>query len=138
MSIWKFITNSKKNRFRNKLDFLSSLNLIFAGYTGSKNQVRTRKKIKFDSKSIFWRVWNKLPNWHFKNQAQIDTVCASWGLFFLWNRLSLVWLTWIISFYRKIDFATFYLWCFSTFIVRISSEANDWKILQAFQLEFWL
>ena len=48
--------------------------LIFAGYTGSKNQVRTqKKKIKFDSKSIFFRVCNKLPNWHFKNQAQIDT-----------------------------------------------------------------
>ena len=44
MSIWEFITNSKKNQFRNKLDFLSSSNLIFAGYTGSKNQVRTRKK----------------------------------------------------------------------------------------------
>ena len=27
--------------------YLSSLNLIFAGYTGSKNQVRTRLKIKF-------------------------------------------------------------------------------------------
>ena len=62
MSIWEFITNSKKNRFRNKLDFLSSSNLIFAGYTGSKNQVRTRKKIKFDSKSIFFQVCNKLPN----------------------------------------------------------------------------
>ena len=48
--------------------------LIFAGYTGSKNQVRTRQKIKFVSKSIFFRVCNKLPNWHFKNQAQIDTV----------------------------------------------------------------
>ena len=48
--------------------------LIFAGYTGSKNQVRTRKKIKFDSKSIFFKICNKLPNWHFKNQAQIDTV----------------------------------------------------------------
>ena len=30
MSIWEFITNSKKkNQFRNKLDFLSSSNLIF-------------------------------------------------------------------------------------------------------------
>ena len=51
--------------------------LIFAGYTGSKNQVRTRKKIKFDSKSIFFWVCNKLPNWHFKNQAQIDTTKVS-------------------------------------------------------------
>ena len=40
-SIWKFITNLKKIRFQNKRDFLSSSNLIFAGYTGSKNQVRT-------------------------------------------------------------------------------------------------
>ena len=29
-------------------------NLIFAGYTGSKNQVRTRQKIEFVSKSIFF------------------------------------------------------------------------------------
>ena len=43
----------------------SSLNLIFAGYTGSKNQVRTRPKIKFVSKSIFFRVWNwKKFEWH--------------------------------------------------------------------------
>ena len=53
------------------------LKLIFAGYTGSKNQVRTRKRINFDSKSIFIRVCNKLPNWHFKNQAQIDTARVS-------------------------------------------------------------
>ena len=30
-----------------ELDFLSILNLIFAGYTGSKNQVWNRQKIKF-------------------------------------------------------------------------------------------
>ena len=55
----------EKNRFRNKLNFLSSLNLIFAGYTGSKNQVRTRQKIKFVSKAIFFRVWNwKKIEWH--------------------------------------------------------------------------
>ena len=30
-----------------ELDFLSSLNLNFAGYKGSKNQVQTRKKINF-------------------------------------------------------------------------------------------
>ena len=35
------------------------------------------KKIKFVLKSIFFRVCNKLPNWHFKNQAQIDTVLGS-------------------------------------------------------------
>ena len=54
MSIWEFIKNSKKNRFRNTLNFLSSSNLIFAGYTGSKNQVRTRQEIEFVSKSIFF------------------------------------------------------------------------------------
>ena len=53
--------------------------LIFAGYTGSKNQVRTRKKIKFDLKSIFFRVCNNLPNWYFKNQAQIDTAFVGIG-----------------------------------------------------------
>ena len=30
-----------------ELDFWSTSNLNFAGYTGSKNQVRTRPKIKF-------------------------------------------------------------------------------------------
>ena len=55
------------------MNLILKLKLIFAGYTSSKNQVRTRQKIKFVSKSIFFRVCNKLPNWHFKNQAQIDT-----------------------------------------------------------------
>ena len=59
--------------------------LIFAGYTGSKNQVRTRKKIKFDLKLIFFRVCFKLPNWHFKNQVQIDTASA----FYLRSRYTL-------------------------------------------------
>jgi hypothetical protein len=30
--------------------------LIFAGYTGSKNQVQTQQKIKFVSKSIFQKL----------------------------------------------------------------------------------
>ena len=34
----------KKN---DELDFWFTLNLIFAGYTDSKKQVRTRQKIKF-------------------------------------------------------------------------------------------
>ena len=39
--------------------------MIFAGYTGSKNQVRTRQKIEFVSKSIFFQVWNwKKIEWH--------------------------------------------------------------------------
>ena len=64
MSIWEFITNSKKKSI-SKLDFFSSSNLIFAGYTGSKNQVWTRQKIKFVSKSISFRVWNwKKIEWH--------------------------------------------------------------------------
>ena len=46
-------TNSKKKWFQHKLYVLLNSNLIFAGYTGSKNQVRTRQKIEFVSKSIF-------------------------------------------------------------------------------------
>ena len=48
------ISNSKKNRFRNKLDFLSSSKLIFTACVACKNQVRTRQKIEFVSKSIFF------------------------------------------------------------------------------------
>ena len=72
------ISNSKKNRFRNKLDFLLSSHLIFTACVACKNQVRTRKKIEFRNR-FFFRVCNKLPNWHFKNQVQIDTVIVSWG-----------------------------------------------------------
>ena len=46
----------KKNWFRIKLDFFSSSNLIFTACVACKNQVRTRKKIKFDSKSIFFSI----------------------------------------------------------------------------------
>ena len=67
-----FFFNFKISSLRNQKIHLIT-KLIFVGYTGSKNQVRTRKKIKFDSKSIFFWVCNKLPNWYFKNQAQIDT-----------------------------------------------------------------
>ena len=75
MSIWEFITNFKKNWFRIKLDFFFlSLNLIFTACVACKNQVRTRLEFEFVLNSIFFRVCNKLPNWHFKNQAQIDTV----------------------------------------------------------------
>ena len=60
-----FISNSEKNRVQNQQDFISSSKLIFAGYTGSKNQVRTRQKIEFVSNSIFFRVWNwKKIKWH--------------------------------------------------------------------------
>ena len=47
-----------------ELDFLSIWNLIFAGYTGSKNQVWNRQKIKF---KIQFREIQIL-----KNQVQID------------------------------------------------------------------
>ena len=81
-SVTRFFFNFEISSLKNqKINLISKL--IFAGYTGSKNQVRTRKKIKFDSKSIFFQVCNKLPNWHFKNQAQIDTVI--WPI--KWTRL---------------------------------------------------
>ena len=41
-SIWEIITNSKKNRFQNKLDFLSSSNLIFTACVACKNQFRNQ------------------------------------------------------------------------------------------------
>ena len=54
------ISNSKKNWFRNKLDFLSSSNLIFTACVACKNQVWNRQKIEFVSKSIFFSwVCNK-------------------------------------------------------------------------------
>ena len=68
---WFFFQFRNINFKKLKINLFSKL--IFAGYTGSKNQVRTWQKIKFVSNSIFFRVCNKLPNWHFKNQAQIDT-----------------------------------------------------------------
>ena len=72
-SVTRFFLNFEISSLKNqRINLISKL--IFAGYNGSKNQVRTRQKIKFVSKSIFFRVCNKLPNWHFKNQAQIDTV----------------------------------------------------------------
>ena len=55
----------KKNRFRIKLDFFSSSNLIFTACVACKNQVRTRQKIEFVSKLIFFQVWNwKEIKWH--------------------------------------------------------------------------
>ena len=44
----------KKNWFRNKPDFLLSSNLIFTACVACKNQVRTRQKIEFVSKSILF------------------------------------------------------------------------------------
>ena len=73
MSIWEFITNIKKIDFKPNLIFFSSSNLIFTACVACKNQVWTQQKIEFVSKLIFFRVYNKLPNWYFKNQVQIDT-----------------------------------------------------------------
>ena len=67
-SVTRFFFNFEISSLKNlKINLISKL--IFAGYTGSKNQVWTWKKIEFDSKLIFFLVCNKLPNWHFKNQA---------------------------------------------------------------------
>ena len=52
MSIWKFITNSKKNQFRIKLDFFSSSNLIFTACVACKNQFRNQIDLK-NSKNQF-------------------------------------------------------------------------------------
>ena len=46
--------------------------LIFAGCTGSRNQVQTQKKIKLVLNSIFFQVWNKLRNPKFENRVQRD------------------------------------------------------------------
>ena len=49
--------------------------MIFAGYTGSKNQVRTRQKIEFVLKSIFFEfeIEKKSSDTrYFKNQVEID------------------------------------------------------------------
>ena len=57
MRIWKFHFSS---------------NLIFVGFTGSKNQVWTGKKFQLVLKSIFISVWNKCPNGYFKKPVQIN------------------------------------------------------------------
>ena len=50
--------------------------LIFAGYTGSKNQVRTRQKIEFVSKLIFFFEFeiekNSSDTQYFKTRVEID------------------------------------------------------------------
>ena len=61
-SIWKFITNSKKNRLRNKLDFLSSSNLIFTAFEACKNQFQNQIDF-FDFLNLIFRNWKKIE-WH--------------------------------------------------------------------------
>ena len=52
--------------------FHFSSNLIFVGYTGSKNPVWTGKKFQLVLKSNFISVWNKCPNGYFKKPVQIN------------------------------------------------------------------
>ena len=51
----------KKNRFRNKLDFLSSSNLIFTACVACKNQFRNQ--IDFLILNLIFRYWKKIE-WH--------------------------------------------------------------------------
>ena len=73
MSIWEFITNSKKIDLESNLIFFSSSNLIFTACVAGKNQVRNRQGIKFKNQFRETGI--------FKNQVQIDKGKIS--LFFL-------------------------------------------------------
>jgi hypothetical protein len=64
------LQNIKFKKVKNQFDLISKL--IFAGYTGSRNQVQNRKKIKLVLNSIFFQVWNKLRNPKFENRVQRD------------------------------------------------------------------
>ena len=63
-SVTHFFFNLEISSLKNqKINLISKL--IFAGYTGSKNQVRTRQKIEFVSKSIFFEFEIEKKNeWH--------------------------------------------------------------------------
>ena len=64
-SVTRFFFNFEISSLKNqKINLISKL--IFAGYTGSKNQVRTRQKIKFVSKLIFFSSLKlkKKIKWH--------------------------------------------------------------------------
>ena len=70
-SVTRIFFNFKISSLKNwKINLISKL--IFAGYTGSRNQVQTRKKIKLVLNSIFFQVWNKLRNPKFENRVQRD------------------------------------------------------------------
>ena len=45
-----------------------------------KIKIELDKKLSLFRNRFFFRVCNKLPNWHFKNQAQLDTVSFSTDL----------------------------------------------------------
>ena len=79
-SVTRFFFNFKISRLKNqKINLISKL--VFAGYRGSKNQVRTRQKIKFEldkKSSLFWNqfffefvIISQID--FSKNQAQIDS-----------------------------------------------------------------
>ena len=73
---WIFF-NFKISSLKNwKINLISKL--IFAGYTGSKNQVQTRKKIKLVLNSIFFQVWNNLRNPKLENRVQRDRADVWW------------------------------------------------------------
>jgi len=80
----------KKNRFRIKLDFFSSLNLIFTAYVAYKNQFRNQ----IDFLTWYFEIEKKLSDTrYFKNQVEIDRgvllfVCISAGLVWLCHHLT--------------------------------------------------
>ena len=61
-SIWEIITNSKKNWFQNKLDFLFSSNLIFIACVACKNQFRNQIDFLYFL-NLISRNWKKIE-WH--------------------------------------------------------------------------
>ena len=80
-SVTRIFFNFKISSLKNwKINLISKL--IFAGYTGSRNQVQTRKKIKLVLNSIFFQVWNKLQNPKFENRVQRDRAKDSRTIFF--------------------------------------------------------
>ena len=84
LDFWNIECHSIFFQFRNikfenqKINLISEL--IFAGYTGSKNQVRTQQISSLFRNRFFFQVCNKLPNWLFKNQAQIDTAIVNFWI----------------------------------------------------------
>ena len=135
-SIFFQFQTRKKNRFRNKLDFLSSSNLIFTACVACKNQFRTWNKILLVLNSIFFRVWNKVRNPKFENRVQRDTasmflphkfICRNfmsnlltfnihffqfWGTSFDWSPRILVWskvelLVWFVQLPRGLHHRPF-------------------------------
>ena len=73
LSVTRFFFNFKILSLKNqKINLISKL--IFAGYTGSKNQVRTRQKIQIVSKSIFFFLSLKLK----KNQVTLNISKIKW------------------------------------------------------------